>query len=68
MAHDRELAGCGITTVYDAIRVGSITSGGGKRYGKYARQMADEILAMRAAGHLRISHTCICGLKSVPKP
>ena len=56
MAHDRELAGCGITTVYDAIRVGSITSGGGKRYGKYARQMADEILAMRAAGHLRISH------------
>jgi alpha-D-ribose 1-methylphosphonate 5-triphosphate diphosphatase len=56
LAHDRELAGCGITTVYDAIRVGSITSGGGKRYGKYARQMADEILAMRAAGHLRISH------------
>ena len=56
MAHDRDLAGCGITTVYDAIRVGSITSGGGKRYGKYARQMADEILAMRAAGHLRISH------------
>ena len=56
MAHDRELAGCGITTVYDAIRVGSILSGGGKRYGKYARLMADEILAMRAAGHLRISH------------
>ncbi|WP_019953935.1 alpha-D-ribose 1-methylphosphonate 5-triphosphate diphosphatase [Yoonia vestfoldensis] len=56
MAHDRELAGCGITTVFDAIRVGSILSGGGKRYGKYARQMADEILAMRAAGHLQISH------------
>lgn len=56
MAHDRELAGCGITTVFDAIRVGSITSSGGKRYGKYARQMADEILAMRAAGALRISH------------
>ncbi|MFN3661617.1 alpha-D-ribose 1-methylphosphonate 5-triphosphate diphosphatase [Yoonia sp.] len=56
MAHDRELAGCGITTVFDAIRVGSITSGGGKRYGKYARQMADEILAMRGAGALRISH------------
>jgi alpha-D-ribose 1-methylphosphonate 5-triphosphate diphosphatase len=56
LAHDRELAGCGITSVYDAIRVGSITSSGGKRYGKYARRMADEILAMRAAGHLRISH------------
>ncbi|MBR2657543.1 MAG: alpha-D-ribose 1-methylphosphonate 5-triphosphate diphosphatase [Loktanella sp.] len=56
MAHDRELAGCGITTVFDAIRVGSITSGGGKRYGKYARRMADEILAMRDAGALRISH------------
>ena len=56
LAHDRELAGCGITTVFDAIRVGSITSGRGKRYGKYARQMTDEILAMRDAGALRISH------------
>ncbi len=56
VAHDRELAGTGITTVFDAIRVGSIVSDGGKRYGKYARQMADEILSMRDSGALRISH------------
>lgn len=56
LAHDRELAGTGITTVFDAIRVGSIVSGNSKGYGKYARQMADEILAVRANGSLRISH------------
>ena len=56
LAHDRELAGTGITTVFDAIRVGSIVSDGTPGYGKYARQMADEILGMRAVGLLRISH------------
>ncbi|ASM71363.1 MULTISPECIES: alpha-D-ribose 1-methylphosphonate 5-triphosphate diphosphatase [Roseobacteraceae] len=56
LAHDRELAGTGITTVFDAIRVGSILSGDHKRYGKYARQMADEILDMRNRGALKISH------------
>ena len=56
LAHDRELAGTGITTVFDAIRVGSIISGASKRYGKYARQMTDEILSMRKKGLLRISH------------
>ncbi|KJZ18839.1 alpha-D-ribose 1-methylphosphonate 5-triphosphate diphosphatase [Loktanella sp. S4079] len=56
VAHDRELAGAGITTVFDAIRVGSIVSDNSKRYGKYARQIADEILQMRAAGALSISH------------
>lgn len=56
LAHDRELAGCGITTVFDAIRVGSIVSDTNKRYGKYARQMANELLEMRAAGALKISH------------
>ncbi len=56
VAHDRELAGTGITTVFDAIRVGSIVSDGNDRYEKYARQMADEILSMRDAGALRISH------------
>ena len=56
VAHDRELAGTGITTVFDAIRVGSIVSGTSKGYGKYARRMADEILQMRAAGALKISH------------
>jgi alpha-D-ribose 1-methylphosphonate 5-triphosphate diphosphatase len=56
MAHDRELAGTGITTVFDAIRVGSIVSDTRKKYGKYARQMADEILEARGAGLLKISH------------
>lgn len=56
LAHDRELAGTGITTVFDAIRVGSIVSTTAKRYGKYARQIADEILRMRGIGALRISH------------
>jgi alpha-D-ribose 1-methylphosphonate 5-triphosphate diphosphatase len=56
LAHDRELAGTGITTVFDAIRVGTILSGANQRYGKYARKMADEILAMRKTGLLRISH------------
>lgn len=56
LAHDRELAGNGITTVFDAIRVGSILSSHGKGYGKYARQMADEILDTRDKGLLRISH------------
>ncbi|MBU2869063.1 alpha-D-ribose 1-methylphosphonate 5-triphosphate diphosphatase [Pacificibacter marinus] len=56
LAHDRELAGTGITTVFDAVRVGSIISGSSKSYGKYARQVTDEILAIRATGTLRISH------------
>jgi alpha-D-ribose 1-methylphosphonate 5-triphosphate diphosphatase len=55
-AHDAELASTGITTVFDAIRVGSITSGRARGYKRYARALADEILAMRDAGTLRISH------------
>lgn len=57
LAHDRELASCGITTVFDALRVGSIlkpVSAGG--YRKYAREVASEIMALRAAGVLKISH------------
>ncbi len=56
LAHDRELASTGITTVFDAIRVGSITSDGRGRYGRYARRMADEILDMRDRNALKISH------------
>ncbi|MEL6451182.1 MAG: alpha-D-ribose 1-methylphosphonate 5-triphosphate diphosphatase [Pseudomonadota bacterium] len=55
LAHDRELAGCGITTVFDAMRVGSIPSGKG-RYLKYARDLSSELLALRAQGVLKISH------------
>ena len=54
-AHDAELAGCGITTVFDAIRVGSIESTG-VGFARYARDLADALLAMRAAGALKISH------------
>ncbi len=58
IAHDAELAGVGITTVFDALRIGSehkapkIRAG----YKPYARGMATEILAMVAKDALRISH------------
>ncbi len=55
VAHDGELASVGITTVFDAMRVGSINSGK-SRYGRYARPLASELLDMRAQGALRISH------------
>jgi len=42
IAHDAELASTGITTVFDAMRVGSIHSGKG-RYIDYARKLADEL-------------------------
>lgn len=56
IAHDAELAATGITTVFDAIRVGSIISDGSPDYPRYARAMADEILAVRDTGCLKISH------------
>ena len=55
IAHDAELASTGITTVFDAMRAGSIHSGKG-RYIDYARKLADELLAARAEGLFRISH------------
>ncbi len=56
VAHDAELAACGITTVYDALRVGSIEGKGGVGWSRYARALADSLLAMRATGALKISH------------
>lgn len=56
IAHDRELAGTGITTVFDALRVGSIVTDEERRHDKYARSLANELLDIRAAGLLRISH------------
>ena len=55
IAHDAELASTGITTVFDAMRVGSIHSGKG-RYVDYARKLADELLGARADGLFKISH------------
>ena len=56
IAHDAELASVGITTVFDALRVGSVKSNQRARYTKYARPVADAILGLRSTGALRISH------------
>jgi alpha-D-ribose 1-methylphosphonate 5-triphosphate diphosphatase len=55
VAHDAELASTGITTVFDAMRVGSIPSGKG-RYIKYARALTSELLELREKDMLKISH------------
>jgi len=55
LAHDGELASTGITTVFDAMRVGSIPARAA-RCPKYARGLASEIWALRDAGALRINH------------
>lgn len=55
LAHDAELAGTGITTVFDALRIGANPDLQGETK-VYARELATEILAMRAKGALRISH------------
>lgn len=55
LAHDAELASVGITTVFDAMRVGSIPRGKGG-YSKYARQVSRELLELREKNVLKISH------------
>lgn len=55
LAHDGELASTGITTVFDALRIGSITTPN-DTFRKYAREVATEILALRSSGALRIRH------------
>ena len=54
LAHDAELAVCGVTTVFDALRVGSSTDG--RDYAAYARGVADALLALQRDEALRISH------------
>ncbi len=56
LAHDAELAGTGITTVFDALRVGSLVAGGKSGYGRYARPLASEINRLHEAGALRLRH------------
>lgn len=56
IAHDAELASVGITTVFDAMRIGSIVSDPRSRYRAYAREASRALLDLRAAGALRISH------------
>lgn len=55
IAHDAELASTGITTVFDAMRVGSIPRGK-TRYKAYARSLASELLSANAQGLFKISH------------
>lgn len=55
LAHDGELASTGITTVFDALRVGSIPDPN-ENYHRYARAVATEILELRAAGAMRARH------------
>ncbi|MGB0498325.1 MAG: alpha-D-ribose 1-methylphosphonate 5-triphosphate diphosphatase [Rubricella sp.] len=56
VAHDAELSSVGISTVFDALRIGSVVSDRRAKYGKYARELTKMILHMREAGALRISH------------
>ncbi|NVO27262.1 alpha-D-ribose 1-methylphosphonate 5-triphosphate diphosphatase [Donghicola sp. C2-DW-16] len=55
IAHDAELCSVGITTVFDALRVGSVVKDAAD-YKEYARHVATEILDLRAKDALRISH------------
>ena len=56
LAHDAELAGTGITTVFDAVRVGSIEHETTHGFSRYARKLANNVLAIRAASRFKISH------------
>ncbi len=56
LAHDAELASTGITTVFDALRAGSIHTNGKGGYGEYARSVADDLLSARKQGLFKISH------------
>ncbi|MEM6712795.1 MAG: alpha-D-ribose 1-methylphosphonate 5-triphosphate diphosphatase [Pseudomonadota bacterium] len=57
VAHDAELASTGITTVFDAVRLGFIEhSGTNNIMEAYARPMVNEILAARDHGLFKISH------------
>lgn len=54
LAHDAQLAGCGITTVFDALRIGSLRK---TEYARpYARDVALEINRLQSLGVLRINH------------
>ncbi len=55
ISHDSELACTGITTVFDALRVGSIVQKSAG-LGAYARVVADELLTARANQAFKISH------------
>jgi len=56
IAHDGELASTGITTVFDALRVGSVVSDGRNDYEPYALEAAESLIHLKKARQLRIDH------------
>ncbi len=56
LGHDRELAGAGITSVFDALRVGSEADQKRQGYLRYARETADHILDQINHRALKVSH------------
>lgn len=56
IAHDAEFAANGVTTLFDAIRIGSVVSIRKGGFGRYARGAADAILGLKRQGALRIDH------------
>ena len=68
LAHDAELAGCGITTVFDALRVGSLVDAGKVGYGKYARPIATAITAMAATASSASATASTSAPRSAPRP
>lgn len=55
LAHDTEMGSCGITTVFDALRVGSISKSSA-RYAAYARIVANAILELKKEKLFKIDH------------
>ncbi|MEM0946403.1 MAG: alpha-D-ribose 1-methylphosphonate 5-triphosphate diphosphatase [Pseudomonadota bacterium] len=55
-AHDAELAVNGITTVFDALRVGSVVSRKRTNYSEYAWGVANALRTLSDSGELRIDH------------
>ena len=56
LGHDRELAGAGITSVFDALRVGSEANQKRQGYLRYARETVDHILDQINHRALKVSH------------
>ena len=56
LGHDRELAGAGITSVFDALRVGSEADLKRQWYLRYARETVDHILDQINHRALKVSH------------
>ena len=67
LAHDAELAGAGIATVFDALRVGSLVDGGRAGYAAYARPLATAIGACATRARCASATCCTCAPRSAPR-